>query len=226
MKKALLLVIVLSLFFSCSSFMYYPPAANAPLFTEKDELKISAGLKGYAGYVRSAYSFSDHFAFQLNANLLNLKVTELGTEFLNSSLYTETAIGVYFPFAQHFIAECYLGGGLGLTSADNLTNDILTLRNHGRLYLQGDIGYRSTYFETGLVLREALVAVYKERIDATVTANQYLDSFLESLVFVAFGGENFKVNLQAGLSYSQFSAITYAPFIVSLGIESKFSLKK
>jgi hypothetical protein len=226
MKKTLLLILVVSLFFSCSSFMYYPPAANAPLFTEKDELKVSAGLKGYAGYVRSAYSVSNHIAFQLNANLLNLKVTELSTEYLNSNLYAESAVGVYFPFAKHFVAECYLGGGLGITGANNLTNDILTLRNHGRVYLQGNIGYRSKYFEAGLVLKEALVAVYKERVNASITANQYLDSFLESLVFIAVGGEKFKVNLQAGLSYSQFSVISYAPFIISLGVETRFLLLK
>ena len=56
MKNTILFVVIAALFLSCSSFVYYPNGANAPLLTQKDDVQIAVGIKGFGGDIRSAYA--------------------------------------------------------------------------------------------------------------------------------------------------------------------------
>lgn len=226
MKKILLLITIVTLLISCSNFMYYPSVANTPLLQSKDEIQISAGLKGYSGYLTAAYGLTDHFALQGGGNLLYLDVTELGEDYKIGNLNAELAAGFYFPFAKKIVAEIYFGGGLGTSSANHINTSTLTTRNFGKLYFQGDIGFKGRHLKAGIAIKEVLVNVYREKTDGVDTGLSYWDMFFEPFLFLSIGGEKHKVTIQAGLSDSQFNVIDYAPFIVALGYEYQFLLSK
>jgi hypothetical protein len=229
MKKALLLVLIVSLFFSCSSFVYYPNGANAPLLEKKNDLRLGLGIKGASGYVRSAYAITDHLGVQLNINYLNVNDPDAGTDRRNSNYYAEAAAGYYKQLQNNFILEGYVGYGHGACSSIDpvdASSDIINSK-HYKIYAQVDAGFKWKYFNFGLALREAYVNVYQAEINGLASNAPQMDLFFEPIFFLAIGPEKFKVNAQVGFSDSQFSSIiNYAPFIVSLGLEAKFSLAK
>jgi len=229
MKKTVLLILVISLFFSCTSFVYYPNGANAPLLEKKNDLQLGLGMKGAGGYARSAYAVTDHLGVQLNINYLNVNDPDAGTDRINSNIYAETAVGYFKKIQNNFVLEGYVGYGLGGCSSIDpaeVISDMIS-SSHYKIYAQVDAGFTWKYFNFGLALREAYVNVYETRINGTISNTPKMDFFFEPVLFVGLGFEKFKINAQAGFSDSQFDAIiNYAPFIVSLGIEARFSLAK
>jgi hypothetical protein len=229
MKKALLLILVVSLLFSCTSFIYYPNGANAPLLEKKNDLQLGLGIKGASGYARSAYAITDHLGVQFNINYLNVNDPDAGTDRRNSNYYAEAAVGYLKPLQKNFILEGYVGYGHGGCSSIDLAevaSDIIS-SNHYKIYVQVDTGFKWKYFNFGLALREAYVNVYQTRINSTISNIPQMDFFFEPIFFMGLGFKKFKLNAQVGFSDSQFNAIiNYAPFVVSLGIEARFSLAK
>ena len=226
MKNTILFIVIVALLLSCSSFVYYPNGANAPLLTQKDEIQLAVGIKGFGGDMRSAYAISDKFGIQFNANLLNVTATEFGTEYRNGNYYGEAAFGYFKKMAPHVIFEAYLGAGTGRSLSENLNNGILRTTNYSKLYLQQDIGLRYKNLDFGLAVREAYVNASKTKIDGVDQNIQQVDIFIEPILFLAIGFEKFKINAQAGISDSQFDwIINYAPFIFSAGVEYRFNLK-
>lgn len=227
MKKALLLIVVVSFFFSCTSFIYYPNGVNAPLLQEKNELHVNLAIKGFGGDIQGAYAFSDHFSTQLNINLLDVFGTELGVPHNSGQYYGEAAIGYFTSLSPKFVVEAYIGTGHGTTFFRNTDTDVLRTTSYHKIYAQVDAGFRTRNFKLGIAMREALVNAYRTKINGASTTDKYIDTFFEPVIFLALGGEKYKLNAQLGFSDSQFDAIiNYAPFIISLGLEAKFSLAK
>jgi len=225
MKKLIMLILVISIFYSCSSFVYYPSVANAPLLQEKDETKVSVGIKGYSLYLNTSYAVTDHIAVQINGHLLSLPVSESGDDYKNGNAYTEMAIGLYYPFAKNFVAELYLGGGLGYTGYQNISSGTSTHRFHNKIFLQGDLGFTLSGFEIGFLIKGSYVDVFMERVNGVDSGNQKMDIFFEPAVFMKFGWDQHKINLQAGLSFATYTNISYAPFILAVGYEYSFSFQ-
>jgi len=222
MKKIILPALAVLFLFSCSSFIYYPNGVNAPLLSEKKEMQFAAGIKGFGGDIRSAFALTDHLGLQLNANILNVTNTELGTRYRNGNYYGEAAVGMFTPLRPRLVLEGYLGAGSGISFSEDLDRNSLRTTNYNKLYLQQDIGFRTRYFDAGIAVREAFVDAWRTRIDGVDQEERAMDVFIEPLIFLAVGFEKFKINAQAGLSYSQFDWINmYAPFIFSVGVESR-----
>ncbi|MEA2077425.1 MAG: hypothetical protein U9O95_05345 [Candidatus Marinimicrobia bacterium] len=227
MKKTLLFIVVVFSFFSCTSFIYYPNGANAPLLQEKNEIQVSAKIKGLGGDIQGAWAFSDHLATQLNINFLDVFGTEMGVSHNSGQYYGDAAIGYYTSINPKIVLEAYLGTGHGTTFFRNTDTNILRTTDYHKIYAQIDMGFRTKNFKIGLALREAFVNAYRTKIDNVITGDQYIDAFFEPVIFIAIGGEKYKVNAQIGFSDSQFSSINnYAPFIFSLGLEGRFSPTK
>lgn len=222
MKKFMFLFIPVFFLFSCSSFIYYPNGVNAPLLSEKKEIQLSAAVKGFGVDLRSAFALSNHIGLQLNANTINITNTELGTRYRNGNYYGEAAIGIFTSPRPRLVIEGYLGTGSGISYSKNLDMNSLRTTNYNKLYLQQDIGLRTRYIDFGFALREAFVDAWETRINGVDQEERAMDMFIEPLMFLAVGFEKFKINAQAGLSYSQFNRIDmYAPFIFSVGLESR-----
>ena len=221
-----MLLLIISFFFSCTSFIYYPNGANTPLFKEKGETQLALGIKSLGGDFRSAHALNNWFAVQVNANLLDVLGTELGVAHNSGQYSCEGAAGFYKPIFERFIFEEYIGSGLGTTFFRNTETGYLRTTNYHKIYAQLDIGFRSKYFNIGLAVREAFVNAYRTKVNRSITGDRYIDAFFEPILFLALGPEKFKINAQAGFSESQFLAINnYAPFIFALGLETRFSLK-
>ncbi len=226
MKKAVLFLFIVPLFFSCSSFIYYPNGANAPLLTEKGETRIGLAFKGFGGDIRTAYAVNDHLGVQFNANLLNVTNTELGTHYRNGNCYAEGAAGFFRPLTRRIVFEAYAGAGTGVSFSENLDSGTRRRSRYHKLYLQQNIGLKGKLIDFGLALREAYVNVYRTEYNGTGTEEYSMDLFLEPVLFLGIGFEKFRISAQAGISDSQFSWInSYPPFIVSAGIESRFTFK-
>lgn len=226
MKNAIIVIVMVFLLFSCSSFVYYPNGANAPLLTHKDEVQVAAGIKGFGGDIRTAYALTDKIGVQMNANILNVDVTELGVSYLNGNYYGEAAIGFYKPISSIFVFETYAGAGTGITSSKNDDTGVTKTTNYQKFYLQQDFGLRWKFIDFGFAVREAFVNASKTKIDGVDQNITKMDLFIEPILFLALGVDKFKINAQAGFSDSQFDWITsYAPFIFSLGIETRFTFK-
>ncbi|MDZ7796448.1 MAG: hypothetical protein U5N56_05115 [Candidatus Marinimicrobia bacterium] len=222
MKKFMIFLLAVFFLFSCSSFIYYPNGVRHSLIERKKEMQFSAAVKGLGVDLRSAFALSDHVGFQLNANAVNITNTELGTRYWNGNYYGEVAVGIFTSLRPWLVIEGYLGTGSGISYSKDLDINSLRTTNYNKLYLQQDIGLRTRYIDFGFALREAFVDAWKTRIDGIDQEERAMDMFIEPLVFLAVGFEKFKINAQAGLSYSQFNGINmYAPFIFSVGLESR-----
>ena len=234
MKKTVLFLIAVVLLFSCSSFVYYPNGANAPLLSEKDEIKIAAGIKGFGGDIRSAYAITDKFALQMNVNLVNVETSEPrpfsdeGNEkFQNGNCYAEIAGGYYKSLTPNLIFEAYLGAGRGLSFSESLESGSTRTSNYSKIYLQQDIGLKTKILNAGIALREAYVYVSKVAIDDVDQNLNGYDIFLEPILFLSLGFDKFKINAQAGYSEAQIGSMAYySPLIFSLGLEYRFLLNK
>ncbi len=116
---------------SSSRYIYAPPAANIPFFTEKDESKLGAfyssyyantiGEKGYGIDLQAAYSISDHFILQ--ASHMSRKetgdysrigpISDFHIDY--NRKFTEGGIGFYKALSPNkdLFLQVFAGGGRG-----------------------------------------------------------------------------------------------------------------
>ncbi|MCF7832050.1 MAG: hypothetical protein K9N05_00555 [Candidatus Marinimicrobia bacterium] len=225
MKKLFILLIIISLFYSCSTYVYYPNGLNAPLLKEKGDIQLSLSLLNGGVDIQSAYSPIKNLGLQINANLTNLNDTEVNTDRRSGNYYFEGAAGFYKPLNTNTIFEAYIGTGAGRTFTHS--DDAGTYRNtnYFKLYGQVDMGLKWKYINFGLAMREGLVNIYKNDEDNIIDDPKIFEMFFEPAIFMAVGAEKFKAKFQLGYSQSHFSAIFSYPFIImSAGVEYKFSI--
>jgi len=225
MKKSLLLFFTVTLFLSCSTFVYYPNGLNAPLLKEKGDTQIALAFTNGGLDIRSAYSPLDHLGVQFNSNLTNLDDTEVNTDRRSGNYYFEGAAGYYNALNTHTIFEAYLGSGFGRTFTHSATEGTYRNTDYYKLYAQLDMGLKWKYISVGLAMREVLVGIYKNDENNNPQNEEIFEMFYEPAIFISGGEEKLKANLQIGFSKSHFSTIlSYPFFIMSLGLESRFSL--
>jgi hypothetical protein len=229
MNKTIGFLLIVLLFCSCSSFIYYPTGINAPLLKEKDELLIVA-TGGWNGLdVQSAYAITDKIGIQINLNLMKAEVTELNTSYINGQNYVEAAAGVYKPLSELFIVEGYGGAGLGRSFSTLVSSSSTRETDYFKVYAQGNIGLRSKFLTAGIAARQALVSTQRSRRDGIPIEEEHYDPavelFFEPEIFLALGIEKLKVCARAGLSFHILNNIdNHSPFIVALGLETRFNL--
>jgi len=113
MKNTISIIVIGVLLLFYFSFIYYSNGTNALMLTQKDEIRLAIGVKGFGGDIRSAYALSDKFGVQFNANLLNVAAREFGTEYRNGNYYGEIAFGYFKEMIPRIVFEIYLGIGMG-----------------------------------------------------------------------------------------------------------------
>jgi hypothetical protein len=229
MTKMIFLFCIILFCCSCSSFIYYPTGINAPLLSEKDELQIVA-TAGWNGLdIQSAYAVTDKIGVQINLNCMKVEATELGTSYINGQNYVEAAIGVYKQLSELFIVEGYGGAGLGRSFSTLVSSSSTRETDYQKIYLQGDIGLQSKFLTAGIAARQALISTQRSKRDGIpIEEEPYdpaVDLFFEPEIFLAIGIENIKICARAGLSLPLLNNINnYSPFIVALGLETRFNL--
>jgi hypothetical protein len=212
---------------SCYHVYYAPNTVNAPMLSEKNELRVNALVSNgaesdyYGGELQLAYAVQKHLGIMVNGLA--------GGKEENTGSYNEKGNGSYGEIGAGYfgkidpkgkwIAEIYGGFGLG-----SVTNDY-GLSDHSKvavkkLFVQPAIGFRSKFFEAAFVPRIAFVnwKVKEEFIFSPehdydlqdlqrIRNNPHFLNF-EPGILLRAGGEYFKV--QAGLSFSNLHATAYS----------------
>jgi len=226
MKNVMLFLLLVGLTFSCSSVVYYPNTANTPLFREKHEIYLSANAVPGGANLHAAYAPGKHLALLLNGSVINFAGTELETDYRSGQNYAEIAAGGFSAISSPLSVETYLGAGIGGSSSKNLNTGVLRTTGLFKAFLQLNTGFRWKYLTLGVSVRESFVHTAAPQYDGVTNGLAESDIFFEPLVFLGLGPEKFRVKAEAGLSYAHFVNLSYAPFLFSLGVETRFSLKK
>jgi hypothetical protein len=113
MKKLTPAFFLALLFCSCSHIYYVPNVQNVPLFTEKNEYRLSGtyglGTETRSLEVQGAYSVTGNFGVM--ANFMSAKGIDNSEESWANGNYLDAAIGYYKPLRRSGVFEIY--GGVG-----------------------------------------------------------------------------------------------------------------
>ena len=190
--------IFIYLFTGCAA-SYIPSPKNVPLFEEKGEARIEAGISTNSIYATGSYAFSDKYALITNGTLSFLNftpVSDLGAV-LSFGLYDtggmhrsiEAGLGRYNLLPSSvWRLETFAGVGYG-TDGDEGKNKLQYLQE----FVQTNIGKRFNKNEIGWALRIASIheiPVEKIRIGVNI----------EPLIFMRFGGTHFNGFIRYGPS--------------------------
>lgn len=162
----LLLVVMLS---SCTRYYYAPNAQNVPLFKERNEYRIMAGMGKISdeistGEVQAAYSITDNFA--VSANYMGAR----GGDNLHDTShnwgrgnYIEGSIGYFSPMQQNCVFELFAGLGngsqhhqYGSTAKNNGSADLRL----SRFFIQPAFGFSNKYVDIAMSLRISSLSFY------------------------------------------------------------------
>lgn len=155
---------------SCSLVLYSPVGQNVPLFREKGEALISAGIgssdtqlftllgeSNYADdpYVQAAFAFDSSLAVMSNYYKMHDR-EEVDAEVKGHGSQFEIAIGKFWPIENSkWVGEVYLGAGT--TSIKNQVNgDALNVK-YLKTFVQPSIGYRGRIFEFAFTTKIGVV---------------------------------------------------------------------
>lgn len=159
---------------SCSSKFYAPTTAITPLLREKGETQFS-GHFGAGDEIDKSLQLQAAWAFDSNlAIAANIYAAEGGNKLGNSNYgngsQLELAAGYFCPITSKLSYELY--GGLAMGKASNhflrtYSSDSLGTtsfpyqidNNCFKPFVQGNIGYRSTYFDAILHLRAGYLSI-------------------------------------------------------------------
>lgn len=211
---------------SCAP-IYIPNNVNTPLLTEAKEftLNMSTGMDGFD--CQLAYAVTDDIGLMLNGAYLSKDGTNIHdseVKYTQQQKYIETALGWFQQPYDNFVVETYLGGGIGKSSSTDsylFTDDkkIYGEGNFYKLFVQSDMGFKSSFLEGGVALRGAYINFYKMHHDLNLTVNKFDGLFIEPAVFLRIGGPVFKIQSQFGFTskLSNKKFLIYEPYILSIG---------
>ena len=144
------------LFSSCGSVYYAPNTHNVPLFQEKGDAKISAGISAgedveRAFELQSAYAITDHVGIM--ANLYRVKQDD------NRGTLFELGAGYFQPLEKHLVIEGY--GGISYAQVINSNSAYTEYTDFTRYFIQPALGYSRNAFEVALSTRFAVLNYHR-----------------------------------------------------------------
>lgn len=226
-KYVVFLLFSLSLF-SCTLTKYYPSPVTTPMITEKNEIKMTAGIPGYFS---AAYSPAENFGLYTSAFFIS--------ESMGSDLYRKTgdhfmlevAGGYYKKQPNNFMFEVYGGLGFGRFNIKE-QGDFEDFRFHTpttKLFVNPGIAWKKKHFEaavnfriTGLSFGSYSTNYSVENIydNGLEELNKGMAFFAEPALTLSFGLENVKFNYQSGFSvrFGERHQYAYSPAFGLFGI--------
>ena len=219
-NRSYYLLLLLPLFTSCAS-MYIPSPVNTPLFEDKGEVLVEAGVSTNGIFATTSYSFSKKYALIANGNLSFgnfAKFSDIGDlssggeaslglggggDCAHSSV--ELGIGRYnIVNVSGWHLEVFTGARCG--KANNLDREVSTFDSwHLQGFVQANFGRRVKYKEIGFASRIDYSYfntkdVYKKKNEVTYENFSALD--LQQFVFFRLGGERLKVVIRIGFNFA------------------------
>jgi len=237
-KKTILLfclsIITIPFFIvSCSPQFYAPTTAITPLFREKGETQLSAHIGNgneidQSLQIQAAWAVDSHFAVSgtLYTAEGGYNKNEPNNQNYGKGSQLELAVGYFSPITSKFSYEVYGGFAFGKASnhflrtyaSDSLGTTSFPYQidnNCFKPFVQGNIGYRSHYFDVIFNLRMGYLYInginetlpnidpsYKTELidDVNIITTKPNSFLLEPGITFRFGYEPIKLQLHAGWS--------------------------
>ncbi|MGZ3924784.1 MAG: hypothetical protein ACXVBJ_13515 [Flavisolibacter sp.] len=219
MKTSTFLIAIATIFGSCTHVYYAPNTANAPLLSEKGEVRINGFSCGgwdsefSGGEFQLATAITKHVGIMTNGMFVGKteEVSGWNESHMESGKgsYGEIAGGLFTAFdpKKKCIGEIYAGVGTGSVNSTYEGNQNSKV-GITKLFLQPSLGFKSRYFEAAFVPKISFLN-WKVKSDnlpdggfgelAPIRQKPNLVQF-EPTFFMRAGGEN--VKLQGSLSFS------------------------
>ena len=207
--------------------VYVPNTVNAPLFSGKGELMVSAfgGTNGYDA--QFAYALTDHIAFLANGSYQSKKFDSNSTKDYHKHYFGEIGGGYFTQLGEHGRFECLGGYGFGqsetgydFTFLDN--NSGVAKGLFDRYFIQTDLGTSANfdYLNMGIAIRGTYVNFYKFTTGNEVYNNTQSNFYVEPAVFVRAGWKYIKFQFQFGgcISTQKNPTFNCQPIMVSAGL--------
>ena len=221
---------------SCSAVLYSPTTQNVPLFKEKGEVNIGAGIiytPGESGFdVKTAVAVDSSLAVAFSYNSFKADSKSSTDTWDSRAKYLEAAIGKFGSAKQGpWVYEAFLGLGYASIKHEKSGPKEAIQTKFIKPYIQPSFGIRSKIVDFAVTPRIAMVSYLSDRIniadkEQAVSANEFFENKKTSIVFepgatLRLGVRNFKLQFQyvyTSFSYNSTSSLTYYDHIVSVGI--------
>jgi hypothetical protein len=225
-ERYLSLIIVIVSATSCYHVYYAPNTVNAPLLSEKGEVRVNGLYSGGGdsdfdgGELQAATAITNHVGIMMNGMFAG-RTEHVEDWFGGSGSHLESGKGSYgeiggglftaFDPKKKCIGEIYAGVGTGSIN-NTYQNNWNSKVGITKIFLQPTVGFKSKYFEASLVPKISFLhwKVKNENISNTAGAFEFDDLMkirqnpnlvqFEPALFIRGGGENLK--LQGSLSFS------------------------
>jgi len=224
MSKILYTIVIFSLCTSCAS-EYISSPMNIPLFEEKGEALVEAGISTNSVFVNASYAFSEKYAAILSSDISFYNFSDIsdfapvrGGEAvifptggdIVAHRTIEAGLGRYnIANVENWHLECFVGLRYG--EADNTKKENTHNYYFNNWYLQSFVqinwGKKIKWSELGWVARIAYsyhengdVQTYHYSKELKYTYSNFNMFHLEPLYFVRFGGKHLKATIRAGFN--------------------------
>jgi hypothetical protein len=225
----------IALFFqhSCTTTMYTSSAVNAPLLTQKGEVRLT----GATGNIQTAVAVGNHVGIITGMYYKNYTSGDI---YQHRGSLVEAGAGYFESPTRHVVFEAYAGGGSGhvyksqtMYNGDNSTYQARFNGDAYKLFMQSGFGFTSDIFEIGLTTRVSTVRYYRFkavnytedelRRDDLDNITKPWFAFAEPAITTRFGFRSIKLQAQYGLTLNLGASIRHTPDFGSVGII--FSIK-
>jgi hypothetical protein len=213
MKTKYFLLLIIPLLLSGCSSMYIPSSKNVPLFENKNEMQIEAGVSPNSVYMTGSWAFTKKYALVVNGSMSFLNFSnrydiwrssdELRpSEFFNitssfAHRYIEGGVGKYNILSDSkWKLEVFGGGGYGYALQSPKVSSATISFYENRYWMgfaQGNIGRRHKILEYGASLRLACSGFnFTYKYDPTTQDEwdfnlKFNNIHIEPLVFLKIG---------------------------------------
>jgi hypothetical protein len=251
-RNELFLIFVLALS-GCTHYYYTPNAQNVPMFREKNQLLLSAGLGGSESEcleLQAAYSPVQNLAVMANYMASTIQYNSTGD--YGNQAYIEGALGYYKPINSFAVFEIYAGWGSGSehhryvesTTYDYNGNTYYSSEGTSdltfkKIFIQPSVGFSFDFLDIAFSSR--LYRLNFDNIQNYISGNSYDSNTLKSLMMynqhyfvepaLTFRGgwQNVKLQLQVSttqLLQNESRAFMYESLHMSLGVCLKLNTNK
>jgi hypothetical protein len=220
------LLIVLLIMTSC--IVYHPQAIDIPLISEKNDLRIDAGISIVpSAHATVSYGLTDKIALQAFGSL--------GSD---ERYYFQGAAGIFRKYDNQKVIELYGGFGYGYGSAYRDANPGDLYGDYQQYFLQvnyGKIDCKFANMDYGFGIKAGLLHSnltdynYYDFYSETGPFTTYVDNSLliEPNMFLRLGGENLKFNIKLGSCWiNKFThtdqGLPYSFINLGLGLNYRF----
>ncbi len=222
----IVLLMIVLLFSGC---VYYPQAVDIPLISEKDDLRIDAGVSSdVSAHSTVSYGLTDKIAIQGFARYGH-----------DDGLYFQGAAGLYKKHLSGYVSEFYGGYGYGESTVIH-GSDHGRIKGNFQLYFfqlnYGRTNRRFANLDYGISLKSGLLATslrdfgyWNQDYYDNLQVIDYNDkSFvIEPNAVARIGGEKLKFNLKLGTCYvykftNTDKKLPYSKWNVGIGLNYHF----